>query len=193
MSNLLSGGAMARGDAGAGGASAPGTRCRERGRGGRPGVGALIEEVFQSAGYNVLMVQDGTQALSISQEYAGLIDYFSAITSQRCDHAENERKEVAARLTEVRPDMPALFMSGYTKNEMAQNVKLGCGSPLPSKAWTPKSLDATRAVRENRCAAQRSSAPATRWMRPHAPSAKKPPSQRFPHGHPPAHHRGIEP
>ncbi len=101
-----------------------------------PGVRALVEEVLQSAGYNVLMAQDGTQALRISAEYAGPIQLLLSDVIM----PKMGGKEVATRLTEPRPDMPVLFMSGYPKNEMAQNGSLNGEVHFLQKPWTPRGL-----------------------------------------------------
>ena len=101
-----------------------------------PGLRALAEEVLSAAGYGVLAVQDGAGALDASEQHAGRIRLL--LTDVILPNMSG--KEIAARLTAIRPEMKVLFMSGYTKNRMAQNETLDPEVNFIQKPWTPRGL-----------------------------------------------------
>ena len=100
------------------------------------GIRALVEEVLSSAGYRVLVAEDGANALRISTEYAGPIQLL--LTDVILPKMSG--KEVAANLRALRPEMTVLFMSGYTREVMAHNGTLDPKMNFIQKPWSPRVL-----------------------------------------------------
>jgi PAS domain S-box-containing protein len=100
------------------------------------GIRALVEEVLTSAGYRVLVAEDGVNALRISTEYAGPIQLL--LTDVILPKMSG--KEVAANLRALRPEMIVLFMSGYTREVMAHNGTLDPEVNFIQKPWSPRVL-----------------------------------------------------
>ncbi len=74
------------------------------------GIRAVVEEVLSSAGYGVLVAEDGANALRVSTEYNG-IHWSDSIAFDRRDPAEDERQRDSGNLRALRPEMTVLFMS----------------------------------------------------------------------------------
>jgi CheY-like chemotaxis protein len=100
------------------------------------GIRALVEEVLSSAGYRVLVAEDGANALRISTEYAGPIQLL--LTDVILPKMSG--KEIAANLRALRPEIIVLFMSGYTKEVMAHNGTLDPEVNFIQKPWSPRVL-----------------------------------------------------
>jgi len=49
-------------------------------------------------------------------------------------------RELAQRLTELRPDLPVLFISGYPGADVVQRGLLDPGRPFIQKPFTPEAL-----------------------------------------------------
>jgi PAS domain S-box-containing protein len=100
------------------------------------GIRALVEEVLSSAGYTVLVAEDGASALRVSTEYAGPIQLL--LTDMILPKMSG--KEIAANLRALRPEMTVLFMSGYTREVMAHNGTLDPEMNFIQKPWSPRVL-----------------------------------------------------
>ncbi len=73
----------------------------------------LASQFLTSAGYNVLMADDGERALKLAQNYSGKIDLL--ITDVVMPRMRGP--ELAARLKRERPDVKVIFMSGYIDHD----------------------------------------------------------------------------
>jgi PAS domain S-box-containing protein len=102
----------------------------------------LARQFLEKQGYKVLEAADGAAAITISSSYAGPIHL---LLTDVIMPGMNGR-ELAQRLTSLRPQTRVLFMSGYTENVIGHNGTLDAGITLLPK---PFSLPALKAkVRE---------------------------------------------
>jgi signal transduction histidine kinase/DNA-binding response OmpR family regulator len=99
----------------------------------------LAQQVLSSAGYHVLVAEDGAAALRMSDQHEGPVHLLLTDVVM----PKMGGKEIANRLAEPRPGMKVLFMSGYTGNALAQQ---GTWNELDEtvgfiqKPWTPQAL-----------------------------------------------------
>jgi two-component system cell cycle sensor histidine kinase/response regulator CckA len=100
------------------------------------GLRALTEEVLSSAGYKLLIAQDGATALHISETHSGPIHLL--LTDVILPKMSG--KEIAERLTAVRPEMKVLFMSGFTKSVIGEHGTLEPDVNFIQKPWTLRAL-----------------------------------------------------
>jgi CheY-like chemotaxis protein len=49
-------------------------------------------------------------------------------------------RELARRLSQTRPDLPIIFMSGYTDDDLARRGLLQAGAPYLEKPFSPQAL-----------------------------------------------------
>lgn len=73
-------------------------------------VRAMVLRTLRRSGYTVLEARDGHQALMISAPHAGPIDLL--LTDMIMPSMDG--RQLAERLTAIRPDLKVLYMSGYT-------------------------------------------------------------------------------
>ena len=97
---------------------------------------ALAEEILGSAGYSVLSAEDGPSALRISGQHSGQIQLL--LTDLILPDMTGQ--EIAASLSRGRPEMQVMFMSGYTRETMAQKGVLTGEANFIQKPWTPQGL-----------------------------------------------------
>ncbi len=102
----------------------------------------LTRNLLEMSGYTVLEAKDGTEALRISQEYAGAIDL---LLTDIVMPGINGRA-LAQQLSQQRPDMKILFMSGYTGQGIGEKEYLERGHLFLQKPVTRETL--TRKVSE---------------------------------------------
>jgi DNA-binding response OmpR family regulator len=101
-----------------------------------PGLRALVQEILSSVGYHVLITKDGNDALRVSERHAGQIHLL--LTDVVLPKMGG--KEIASRLTALRPEIKVLFMSGYTGNALTQQGPLDRTTDFIPKPWTPEGL-----------------------------------------------------
>jgi CheY-like chemotaxis protein len=106
-----------------------------------PQLRELMEEVLQVRGYRVLDAENGDAALEVARRHDGPIHL---LLTDVIMPGMNGR-QLADRLTAVRPDMKVLFASGYTADVLVQYGVEG-GVHYLQKPFTPDAL--TRKVRE---------------------------------------------
>jgi PAS domain S-box-containing protein len=106
------------------------------------GVRDLAGRVLRSQGYNVLEAQDGQEALRVSAFPPSPIDLLLADVVM----PGISGKVLADQLTQTRPDLKVLFMSGYTDEEIVQHGVLEPGIVLLQKPFNPMAL--ARKVRQ---------------------------------------------
>ena len=108
-----------------------------------PAVRLLVEDILGSAGYRVLAAEDGPSALLVAQQHDGEIDLL--LTDVVLPKMGG--KEVASRLTALRPGIKVLFMSGYTGHSAAQHGTLDSDVNFLPKPFSPDALcEKVRAV-----------------------------------------------
>jgi len=79
-------------------------------------VRALAQSVLRRAGYEVLTAVDGEQALHLGLEHGGRLDLLLSDLVMPGLRGE----ELWLRLREERPDLKALFMSGYPADDVVR-------------------------------------------------------------------------
>jgi two-component system cell cycle sensor histidine kinase/response regulator CckA len=87
-------------------------------------------------GYTVIEAKNGAEALSYLKRYPGSLDLVV------CDVVMPEMggRELGQRLALLEPDLPILFMSGYTGDDVVQRGLLDPGAPFQQKPFTPGTL-----------------------------------------------------
>ena len=99
-------------------------------------VRAVVREILEMNGYNVLEARHGAEALEISERHQDVIHLMLTDVVM----PEMSGRELAQRLAPVRPDMKVLYMSGYTDDAIVRHGVLGAGMAFLSKPFTPDAL-----------------------------------------------------
>ena len=99
-------------------------------------VRAVVREILEMNGYNVLEARQGVEALEISERHQGPIHLMVTDVVM----PQMSGRELAQRLQPLRPDMKVLYMSGYTDDAIVRHGVLGAGMAFLSKPFTPDAL-----------------------------------------------------
>jgi DNA-binding NtrC family response regulator len=100
------------------------------------GVRALSRSVLEIFGYTVLETSDPNEAIRISESYRG--PFQAILTDIVMPHMNGRR--LSELLHPQRPQMRALFMSGYTDDATVRQGILDPGISFIQKPFTPTSL-----------------------------------------------------
>jgi CheY-like chemotaxis protein len=92
--------------------------------------------LLESAGYTVLVAQSGRQALELARAHGRDIDLLITDVIM----PETNGRELAVQLRSMQPELPTLFMSGYTANIIAQHGILEGNSAFLEKPFTRRGL-----------------------------------------------------
>jgi two-component system, cell cycle sensor histidine kinase and response regulator CckA len=87
-------------------------------------------------GYTVVEAKNGVEALSYIRRYPGAVDLIVSDVVM----PEMGGREFAQQLALLEPDLPILFMSGYTGDDVVQRGLLEPGAPFQQKPFTPAIL-----------------------------------------------------
>ena len=101
-------------------------------------VRTMIARTLEAEGYQVREAGDGQEALALLEENAGAVDLI--ITDLAMPQVSG--RELAERVGRSRPDLPVLFISGYTDDEMIRRGLIEPNQPFISKPFTPDTLAA---------------------------------------------------
>ncbi|MBX7183966.1 MAG: response regulator [Vicinamibacteria bacterium] len=102
----------------------------------------VIQETLLERGYKVLAAADGREALAVARAHPGPVDLLlTDVVMPNMGGAE-----LAAALSQVRPSLPVLYMSGYTDGALSHHGVLAEGIMLIEKPFTGDLL--CRRVRE---------------------------------------------
>jgi CheY-like chemotaxis protein len=99
-------------------------------------VRSLAARALRDFGYTIIEAADGRQALDIYERREADI----ALVVTDVAMPEIGGRELAARLHERAPELPILFMSGYTGEEVTERGMLPLGAPFQSKPFAPDAL-----------------------------------------------------
>jgi two-component system cell cycle sensor histidine kinase/response regulator CckA len=101
-----------------------------------PAVRHMTSRALQEFGYGVVEASGGHQALGVLERDEGRVDLL--ITDVILHGMDGP--ELARRAKELRPELPVLFISGYTDDEIVRRGLLEAGQPFLQKPFTPESL-----------------------------------------------------
>jgi CheY-like chemotaxis protein/two-component sensor histidine kinase len=107
-----------------------------------PEVRNLLETVLKKNGYNAFIAEDAETALSISSSYEGVIHLL--ITDVIIPDMNG--LQLYTKISEMRPEIKSIYISGYTANVIAHNGKLDEGINFIQKPFSIS--DFIRKVRE---------------------------------------------
>ncbi|MBI1798918.1 MAG: PAS domain S-box protein [Candidatus Eisenbacteria bacterium] len=99
-------------------------------------VRALLEEALAAAGYEVMVAQNGRDALERADSLLDRVDI--VVTDVVMPNLSGP--DVAERLRAIRPGLPVLFISGYTDDELATRVRPVSDSAFLQKPFSPATL-----------------------------------------------------
>jgi PAS domain S-box-containing protein len=98
----------------------------------------LTRQFLENQGYDVVEAADGAAAVQICVAHQGTIHL---LLTDVIMPGMNGR-ELAQRVSEIRPNMKVLYMSGYTENAIGHNGTLDAGITLLQKPFTLQALKA---------------------------------------------------
>jgi CheY-like chemotaxis protein len=100
------------------------------------GVRSLARNILQGRGFTVLEASNGKEALPVAERYTGPLHLLVTDVIM----PQMNGRELAARLTGLRPGLKVLYLSGYTDDVLSrQNIPEKGVAFLP-KPFTPSSL-----------------------------------------------------
>jgi PAS domain S-box-containing protein len=132
----------------------------------------LARQFLEKQGYKVIEAADGAAAMQIAVAHEGVIHL---LLTDVIMPGMNGR-ELAQRISEIRPNTKVLYMSGYTENVIGHNGTLDAGVRLLQKPFTLRDLkskvrevldstpfprDAAKSIRGAHPAAERAPDPST--------------------------------
>lgn len=101
------------------------------------GVREIAVAILRSLGYRVLEAADGDTGLLMFGNHAGEIDM---LLTDVVLPGKIRGRELAERITAIRPEIKVLFMSGYTENSIVHHGRLDDGVHLLSKPFKREQL-----------------------------------------------------
>ncbi|WP_462324134.1 ATP-binding protein [Desulfoplanes sp.] len=99
-------------------------------------VRSLTREVLEDLGYTVIEARDGNEAVELFKQHNGSIDLvlldviMPGMTGQ----------QVWEKIQTIRPDLPVIFSSGYSFNELKENTIIAEKGRLIQKPYSPDQL-----------------------------------------------------
>jgi PAS domain S-box-containing protein len=100
-------------------------------------VRAIVSKILQNKGYTVLEAHHGHEALQICKDHQGPIHLM--VTDVVMPHMSG--RELAERLTSLRPELRVLYMSGYPDKAIAHHGVLEAGTSFLQKPFTLSALE----------------------------------------------------
>jgi CheY-like chemotaxis protein len=86
----------------------------------------MTRAYLESLGYQVLEAADGTEAIRVSMEYSGVIDLVLTDVLMPGIRGDAVVEEIRRR----RPGVKAIFMSGYTDQDLTSNAETMLQKPF---------------------------------------------------------------
>ena len=103
-----------------------------------PRVRAVVREILEIQGYEVIEAGQGAEALALAAGHEGPIHLLITDVVM----PEMSGRELAKRLVPLRPEMNVLYISGYTDDAIVRHGVLEAGMALLPKPFTPDALAA---------------------------------------------------
>jgi CheY-like chemotaxis protein len=100
-----------------------------------PLVRTMARRSLADAGFDVLEAANGREALALLGEHE---DVDAVLTDLAMPELGGQ--ELAERLSEFRPGLPVVFMSGYTDDDLTRRGLLAAGRPYLEKPFSPEAL-----------------------------------------------------
>jgi len=100
-----------------------------------PLVRAIARRTLTEAGFSVLDAEDGRQALAVVALHPRIDLVLTDVAMP-----EYGGRDLAQRLSSVRPGLPIIFMSGYTDDDLTRRGLLERGIPFLEKPFSPQDL-----------------------------------------------------
>ena len=97
-----------------------------------PGVREIAASILRDYGYRVLEAADGEEALRVFGAHASDVDL---LLTDVVLPGTLRGRDIAERVTALRPEVRVLFMSGYTENSIVHNGRLDDGVHLIGKPF----------------------------------------------------------
>ena len=104
-----------------------------------PSVREIAASILRDYGYHVLEASDGEEALRVFGAHVNAID---ALLIDVVLPGKLRGRDIAERITEMRPRIKVLFMSGYTENSIVHHGRLDDGVMLIGKPFKREQLAA---------------------------------------------------
>jgi signal transduction histidine kinase/CheY-like chemotaxis protein len=101
-----------------------------------PGVSDYAVSVLEDLGYRVLAAQDGTEGLATLKKTKRITLLFTDVVLG----GEMNGRQLADAVHRLRPGLPVLFTTGYTRNAIIHHGKLDAGVNLLNKPYTQRDL-----------------------------------------------------
>src|SRR6185437_11782106 len=101
-----------------------------------PALRDLVAMVLRRAGYAVIQATHPVQALALAKAHAGRIDLLVTDVVM----PQMNGKQLADALTDARPGLRVLFMSGYIDNPVVHHGVVDEGAHFLAKPVTPERL-----------------------------------------------------
>jgi CheY-like chemotaxis protein len=95
----------------------------------------MVCSMLHQSGYECLEAENGTQALQLMERHCGEIHL--VLTDMIMPHMNGT--ELASHLSRLRPELPIIFMSGYTEDPVVRDVEQA-GSVFLAKPFTAHTL-----------------------------------------------------
>jgi len=99
-------------------------------------VRSLVEKLLRLQGYKVLSAADPVAALAHAREQSGVIDLL--ITDVMLPGLSG--RDLAHQIQELKPEIPILFISGYSDDAVVRHGNLDAGTHFLQKPFTPLQL-----------------------------------------------------
>ncbi len=118
------------------------------------GVRELARDILRASGYTVLEARNGAEGLLLGERHQGPLHLLlTDVVMPRMSG-----RELAERMTALRPELGVLYMSGYTDDAVIRHGVLGADTAFLQKPFTPAAL--IQRVRETLDLGRRVSSPA---------------------------------